>query len=127
MVISALTIIAKPTIVFIPGFWEGPLPYKWICDDLQEIHNYPTAIATLPSTGASSVEGASFTRDVAAIRKVIEDLVTEGKSVILVAHADGATLGSNAIEGLGVRAQAAKGGGGGGGVRKILSLADLVY
>ena len=105
-----------------PGFWEGGAPYLRICSVLQDLHVYPTAIAMLPSTGASSAEGASYTKDVAAIRKVIESRVTEGKRVILVGHADGATIGYNAIEGLGAQEQAVKGGQGG--VSKIVFWRD---
>ena len=96
--------MAKPTVVLIPGLWEGPQVFTSVSTTLQAL-GYPTEIATLPSTGTTSSDPDRHTRtmrdDEQAIRYIIKRLVVnEGKKVIMVCHSAGGVLGAGAIQGL---------------------------
>jgi pimeloyl-ACP methyl ester carboxylesterase len=112
---------SKPTIVFVPGIWEGPTVFTPLSTTLQTL-GYPTETATLPSTGTSSPGNPSMRDDEQAIRYIVKRLVIdEEKTVILVCHSAGGFLGSGAIEGLSAKNLKRKGGKGG--VGKIVFLA----
>ena len=113
-----------PTIVFVPGFWEGSAPFSHVASLLQA-EGYPTEIATLPSTGTVSPGNPSMHDDVAAIRSTIINLVEKGQDVVLVLHSAGGFLGSNAIEGLSLKARQEKKLPGG--VSKIVFVAGAVF
>jgi pimeloyl-ACP methyl ester carboxylesterase len=104
---------AKPTIVFVPGIWEGPTVFTSLSTTLQAL-GYPTETATLPSTGTSSPGNPSMRDDEQAIRYIVKRLVIdEEKTVILVCHSAGGFLASGAIEGLSAKNLEKKGGKGG--------------
>ncbi|KAI5481025.1 alpha/beta-hydrolase [Pseudohyphozyma bogoriensis] len=107
----------KPTIIFVPGLWEGPEVFNQVASALNS-HSYPTLYAPLDSTGTTSPGNPSMDDDTAAIRAVIAPVVKAGKNVILVCHSAGGFLGSAAVEGLKVGSVE-----GGGGVEKIVLLA----
>lgn len=96
-----------PTIVFVPGFWEGSAPFSHVASLLQA-QGFPTEIATLPSTGTVSPGNPSMNDDILAIRSTVSKLVDNGRHVVLVLHSAGGFLGSNAIEGLSLKAQQEK-------------------
>lgn len=117
--------MAPPTILFVPGFWEGPAPFALVTALLQSA-GYATQTATLPSTGTSSPGNPSMKDDIAAVRSAIAGLVdTEGKTVVLVLHSAGGFVGSNAAEGLDVKAR--QGAGLKGGVCRIVFLTGAVF
>lgn len=117
--------MAPPTILFVPGFWEGPAPFALVTTLLQSA-GYPTQTATLPSTGTSSPGNPSMKDDIAAVRSAIAGLVdTEGKTVVLVLHSAGGFVGSNAAEGLDVKTR--QGAGLKGGVCRIVFLTGAVF
>jgi pimeloyl-ACP methyl ester carboxylesterase len=121
LVSAKMTEKTKPTIVFVPGLWEGPTVFTSISTTLQAL-GYPTVTATLPSTGTSSPGNPSMRDDEQAIRYIVKHLVVdEEKTVVLVCHSAGGFLGSGAIEGL--NAKNLRGKGGKGGVAKIVFLA----
>lgn len=116
--------MTKPTIVLIPGLWEGPQVFTSLSTTLQAL-GYPTEIATLPSTGTTSSDPDRHTRtmrdDEQAIRYIVKRLVVnEKKTVIMVAHSAGGFLGAGAIQGLGRKSRKTKGERGG--VAKIVFL-----
>jgi pimeloyl-ACP methyl ester carboxylesterase len=89
----------KPTIVLIPGAWhttEGFGPLK----SFLEKAGYPTKAVDLPSAGAHPGH-PNFNQDVAEIRKVVLDLIDEGKEVVVVMHSFGSVVGSEALRDLG--------------------------
>lgn len=96
-----------PTILFVPGLWEGSAPFSHVASLLQA-QGYPTEIATLPSTGTVSPGNPSMLDDIAAIRATVSNLVDKGQQVVLVLHSSGGFLGSNAIEGLSLKARQEK-------------------
>ena len=113
-----------PTILFVPGFWEGSAPFSHVASLLQA-QGYPTEIATLPSTGTVSPGNPSMYDDIAAIRSTVTSLVEKGQHVVLVLHSAGGFLGSNAIEGLSLKARQEKQLSGG--VSKIVFVAGAVF
>lgn len=65
----------------------------------------------------------SMLDDIAAVRSAVTKLVESGKEVVMVMHSGGGFIGSNAIEGLGIKARGeAKGG-----VIKLVFLAAAVF
>lgn len=112
-----------PTVLYVPGFWEGSAPFSHVAS-LLEAQGCPTEIATLPSTGTVSPGNPSMKDDIAAIRSPVTNLVEKGQYVVLVLHSAGAFLGSNAIEGLSLKARQEKPLRGG--VSKIVFLAGAV-
>ena len=114
--------MSPPTILFVPGFWEGPAPFAQVSSLLQG-YGFPTEVAVLPSTGKLSPGNPSMVDDIAAIRSAVTELVESGKEVIMVMHSAGGFLGSNAIQGLGIKAR----GEARGGVTKLVFLAGAVF
>ncbi|KAL8779161.1 MAG: hypothetical protein Q9203_003226 [Teloschistes exilis] len=94
----------SPTILFVPGFWEGPEPFTAVSSLLSK-KDYQTVICQLPSTGNTSPGNPGMHDDKAAIRSSIEAVIAESVQVVLVAHSGGGFLGSNAIEGLSAKAR----------------------
>ena len=113
-----------PTILFVPGFWVGSDPFSRVASLLQA-QGYPTEIATLPSTGTVSPGNPSMKDDIEAIRSTFTNLVDKGQHVVLVLHSAGGFLGSNAIEGLSLKARREKQLSGG--VSKIVFLAGAIF
>ena len=89
----------SPTILFVPGFWEGAAPFADVSARLQS-KGFQTEVALLPSTGTTSPGNPSMQDDIAAIRQKVSGLVDAGHEIIMVLHSGGSFLGSNAIEGL---------------------------
>ncbi|GLA63415.1 hypothetical protein AtubIFM54640_004562 [Aspergillus tubingensis] len=109
-----------PTILFVPGFWEGPKVFTPVCDLLQA-DGFRTEVCTLPSTGTTSPGNPAMTDDIAAVRDHLTSIVQRGEEVILVLHSAGGFLGSAAMEGLSKSAV------GQGGLVKIVFLAAAVF
>ncbi|TVY51858.1 hypothetical protein LCER1_G008672 [Lachnellula cervina] len=113
-----------PTILFVPGLWEGPTPFERVISLLKS-QGYPAEITELVSTGTTSPGNPSMLDDIAAIRLAVQKLVEEEeKDVILVVHSVAGMLGPCAIEGLGSKARSDAGLKGG--VRKMVFLAAAV-
>jgi pimeloyl-ACP methyl ester carboxylesterase len=104
--------MAKPTLVFVPGIWEGTSVFEAVASSLRE-HGYSTVYAPLASTGHASPGNPTLLDDVQHIRNVIMPLVENEKNVIVVGHSAGGPLGAAATKGLSVneRTEAGKVGG----------------
>ncbi|KAE8372931.1 Alpha/beta hydrolase fold-1 [Aspergillus bertholletiae] len=103
---------SNPTVLIIPGFWEGPAVFNSV-STLLTASNFKTEIATLPSTGTTSPGNPSLQDDVAAVRTHLEKLVQQGDDVLLVVHSAGGFIGTDAMQGLDKKARQAEGLGGG--------------
>jgi pimeloyl-ACP methyl ester carboxylesterase len=113
--------MSKPTIVFVPGIWEGPTVFSSVANTLSSPpHAYPTLLITLPNTGKISPANETLQGDVRGIQAQMEPLVEAGKEIILVMHSAGGFLGSNAIKGWSLEARRKEGKQGG--VRKLVYL-----
>jgi hypothetical protein len=109
-----------PTIIFVPGLWEGPTVFDKVTSILQS-QGHSTEVTSLLSTGTTSPGNPNMNDDIANIRSTISKVVEAEEEVLLVLHSAGGFLGSSCIEGLTVKAQKEKGLQGG--VVKILFLA----
>ena len=94
--------MSRPTLVFLPGFWEGPAAYSKVLNIIHSKHSYPTEVIPLSSTGTSAADGKDFNSDVVAIRKAISKLANEGREIIFTMHSAGAYVGSQALRDLGL-------------------------
>lgn len=113
--------MSKPTLILIPGLWEGPTAFSKVLDLLSTQHNYPATVIPLVSTGTESPQAQTFSADVAAIHDSVEKLANDGEEIILTMHSAGAYIGSQSIQGLSLAERKAKGKTGG--VRKLVYLA----
>lgn len=95
--------MAKPVVVFVPGFWEGISAFDSVSIELKTVHGYSTAAVPLASTGTASPGNPTLKDDVRGIRSAIEPLVQDGKELLLVLHSAGGFLGAQAIKGLSVK------------------------
>ena len=109
----------RPTLVFLPGFWEGPAAFSKVLNIINSKYSYPTEVIPLSSTGTSTADGKDFTSDVVAIRDAISKLVDEGQEIIFTMHSAGAYIGSQALKDLGLAHRKQRGEAGG--------VAKLVY
>ena len=104
--------MSNPTIIFVPGFWEGPYIFAE-CKRLLQEKGYRVFYAWLVSTNspASEVppENPDLNDDVAHVRHTIESFVNRGHNVLLVVHSGGGPICSNAIEGLSLKEREAIG------------------
>lgn len=94
--------MAKPTLIFVPGIWEGPFVFDDVSKRLQS-YGYSTAYAPLLSTGHASPGNPTLLDDVQHIRGVIEPLVEEGREIVLVCHSAGGVLGAAAVKDLSLK------------------------
>ena len=97
-----------PTIIFVPGFWEGPEPFEGVSRLLADT-GFQTMTCTLPSTGTTSPGNPGMHDDIAAIRSSAEAVIAEGTDVVMVLHSGGGFLGSNAMKGLSAKARSEQG------------------
>lgn len=112
-----------PTILFVPGLWEGPTVFNAV-SSLLTAAGFKTETAVLPSTGATSPGNPGMKDDIASIRNHLQGLVSEGEEdVVLVLHSAGGFLGSEAMQGLSKKDRLE----GKGGVIGIVFLAGAVF
>ena len=107
----------KPTFVLVPGNFLPPAYYADVAK-LLESHSFPTKLVTLVSTG-SKEPLTSNKPDIAAIRKVVEDLINIGREVIIVAHSYAGVPTCEATKGLAKQERLGQGKPGGGVVKLV--------
>ena len=74
-----------PTILFVPGLWEGSAPFADVISLLKS-RGYSTHFAALPSTGTKSPGNPGMKDDIAAFRSTIVDIVDAGEDIVLMLH-----------------------------------------
>ncbi|KFZ25201.1 hypothetical protein V502_00333 [Pseudogymnoascus sp. VKM F-4520 (FW-2644)] len=92
----------RPTIVLVPGAWQRSLVFDGVQHKLRLI-GYPTVLVDHLSTGAEPPT-IELSDDVDNLHNVLQQLVDEGKDVVVVAHLYGGVVASCAVEGLDVPA-----------------------
>ncbi|KAJ5702713.1 hypothetical protein N7488_010261 [Penicillium malachiteum] len=113
-----------PTILFVPGSWEGPKPFEPI-STLLSAQGFITETAVIPSTGTVSPGNPNYKDDVLAVQEHIQSIVSRDEEVLLVLHSAGGFTGSEAMEGLSKKDLVAQGSKGG--VIGILFIAGAVF
>lgn len=97
-----------PTILFVPGFWEGPSVFHRVSSILAS-DGFGTETAELRSTGNISPGNATMKDDIGAIREHLMQIVARGEDVLLVLHSAGGFLGSEAMQGLDAKGRLKRG------------------
>lgn len=87
------------TVLFVPGFWEGPTVFEKVIS-LLKTNEVSAEAATLKSTGTTSPGNPDMKDDIAAIRAHIETILARKEDVLLALHSAGGFLGSEAMQGL---------------------------
>ncbi|KAL4901154.1 hypothetical protein BDW74DRAFT_160450 [Aspergillus multicolor] len=113
----------KPIFAFVPGAWHTPQTFAALRSLMAEQGLESIAIST-PSVGASPpVKGLHA--DVIHTKAMLQELVDNGRQVVVVMHSYGGAVGGSAIEGLGY-AQRAKAGRRGGVIMAVWMAAFVV-
>lgn len=136
MATTTTTTTKSPTVLLVPGFWEGPNVLQPLSAALSRAGITTVRTAALRSTGhaaplaptdppedTDSTRKHTFGDDTAGVREAIRAAVEEAGSagVVLFLHSVAGVVGCNALEGLDFGAWGRRGDGvGGGGVRKIV-------
>lgn len=113
-----------PIVLLVPGFWEGPSVFEPLAECFNR-ENIKTKTISLLSTGHTSPGNPSMADDIEHVRKAVREAIADKNEVVLFLHSAGGFLGSNAIEGLTVKAR--KEAGLEGGVSKIIFLSGAVF
>ncbi|GES66612.1 alpha/beta hydrolase family protein [Aspergillus terreus] len=112
----------NPTLVFAPGAWFPRTAFTPLIDQLAP-EGYTCHTISFPSIQqATNVHDLSL--DIAAVRDLVEPLVTAGKSIVLVVHSWAGLPVNSALEGLSAAERARDGRTGG--VVKICFIAAFV-
>ena len=117
--------MVKPTLVFVPGFWEGPSVFSTITKVIESEYDYPTKTLSLASTGTAPPHPKTFLDDCKGVAAAIEQLADEDKEMVLVMHSAGSFTGSQAVKGIGVKKRKSEGKAGG--VRKLVFLTGACF
>ncbi|KAL3447404.1 Alpha/beta hydrolase fold-1 [Aspergillus insuetus] len=89
----------KPEIVFVQGSFQTPLVYNDVVTGLRDL-GYSVTLPPLPSCSDADDDdfpNRTLTDDADVITKVTEQLVEDGKMVVVVMHSYGGIVGSEAI------------------------------
>ncbi|KAI0446176.1 Alpha/beta hydrolase fold-1 [Xylaria telfairii] len=89
----------NPTIVLVPGAWTAPIAYHKLVTAL-EVKSFNVHVPALPTNNGDRPPHSTSDGDVQAVRQVVQQLVHEGKEVIMLMHSYGGIAGTSALEGL---------------------------
>lgn len=123
----------KPTIVLTHGIWHSPLTYSKFTTALQSA-GYDVHVPFLPSCTGARPPTASLAEDTQLVRRLVEMLCDQGRTVIMVMHSYGGIVGCGALEGLDIQSRlqsspgpGLNGSGGSGGVVHLVGLAAHLH
>lgn len=88
--------VEKPVFLFVPGAWHSPRSYDAVAK-LLAAQGYKYKYVHLASVGASH-QIQPNDADVQIIQNATQDLLDEGKNVVLVMHSYGGAVGSEAMK-----------------------------
>ncbi|ERF71953.1 hypothetical protein EPUS_06512 [Endocarpon pusillum Z07020] len=112
------TSTTKPTIVLTHGIWHSPLTYSKFTSALRAA-GYDVHVPFLPSCTGARPPKASLPEDTQLVRRLVEMLCDQGRTVIMVMHSYGGVVGCNALKGLGAKK--------GGGVAHLVAVAAHLH
>src|ERR1700761_2736068 len=78
-------IMAKPTILFVPGAWHSPVHYEKIMKELEQ-HGYETEGVALATVDPRDPPNTDADSDVEVISAAVNRILSSGKNVVLVTH-----------------------------------------
>ena len=90
--------MSKPTIVFIPGAWHTPEPFKVIIAKLS-ILGYKCIPLSLQAAGHEPAV-LDLQPDIDIVHRTVQDEVDQGHLVVVVAHSWGGIIAGGALDGL---------------------------
>ncbi|KAL9620511.1 MAG: hypothetical protein Q9160_004980 [Pyrenula sp. 1 TL-2023] len=108
----------KPTIIIIHGAWHVPRTYDKLTNALRHA-GYEVHLPVLPSMNGVHPPNADLTADTTFIRSYVTDVVSDGRTILVLMHSYGGQVGTNALTGLSVKERAIRGLSGG--------VANLIY
>ena len=85
----------SPTIVIIHGSWHQPAHYQRLCDQFRSA-GYEALCPLLPSFDAPAAD-VGIKEDSSTIQRVIEDLMRQGKEILVLGHSYGGIIMSEAL------------------------------
>ena len=88
----------KPTVVWVPGLLHTPEHFQPIVSALAKV-SIPSLIVSVPNIGAGAATAAPYD-DVKTTRTKLQELVDEGKEVLVISHSYGGVPACQAIRGL---------------------------
>lgn len=127
LILTLLTAIAmakKPVLVIVPGSWQLPTVWDGFRTLVRDVAGVESHHVALPTVGSDATPQPGLTDDVAAVRRVLEPLLDEGRKVVLLCHSSGGVVASNAVEGYDVAARRVAGKQGG--VARVVYLAAFM-
>ena len=113
----------KPTVVWVPGLLHTPEHFKLIISALAKV-SIPSLAISLPNIGAGAATAAPYD-DLKTIRTKLEELVDEGKEVLLISHSYGGMPACQAVRGI-EKSQRVKCGQPGGVIRVVFMAAFII-
>ena len=90
--------MSKPTMVFIPGAWHTPEPFKVIVAKLS-ILGYKCIPLSLLAAGHEPAV-LDLQPDIDIVHRTVQDEVDQGHLVVVVAHSWGGIIAGGALDGL---------------------------
>ena len=114
----------KPTVVLVHGIWHSPLTYSKFTAALQSA-GFEVHVPYLLSCTGERPPTASLPQDVQMVRRLVEMLCDQSRTIIMVMHSYGGAVGCSALEGLDIKARSARGLKGG--VAHLVSLAAHIH
>ncbi|RMJ18211.1 hypothetical protein CDV36_002142 [Fusarium kuroshium] len=98
---------SKPTILIVSGAAHTPKHFQPLMN-LLEYSGYAVHNPRLPSNALLPPAESHF-RDIDVVRGIAEQLIHEGKRIIVLMHSYGGVVGTNGLAGLGLEERARKG------------------
>ena len=88
----------KPTVVWVPGLLHTPAHFQPIVSALAKV-SIPSVTVSVPNIGARAATAAPYD-DVKTVRTTLQELVDEGKEVLVISHSYGGVPACQAVRGL---------------------------
>ena len=99
---------SKQTVLIIGGGWHPPKSYNKLVTSL-ETSGFDVHVPRHPSLNGIRPPNAGLSTDSTHIRSYVEDLLKNGREVIVLMHSYGGQVGTNSLHGLGLKDRAKSG------------------
>jgi pimeloyl-ACP methyl ester carboxylesterase len=102
----------QPIILIISGGWHTPQSYAKLTEALSS-SGFEVHVPALPSIHDARPPTTDLESDTALIRSYAEDLISNGRSILVLMHSYGGQVGTNALSGLSISSRSREGFSGG--------------